>query len=112
MSKPFILANQAATGFSDASNYDKYRPSYPPEAVDKLLQHLGLSSQRDARVVELGSGTGKFTELLVARPEQFEIIAVEPHEGMRSTLVDKKLGVKVLDGNAASMPVEEGWGML
>ena len=54
---------------------------YPPESVNKLLSHLGLANQEKARIVELGSGTGKFTELLVARPEKFEVVAVEPHEG-------------------------------
>ena len=62
-----------------------------------------------AQIVEIGSGTGKFTELLVARPEKFELIAVEPHEGMRGALVKKNLGIKTLDGDAASIPLEEGW---
>ena len=46
----------------------------------------------------------------MARPEKFEIAAVEPHEGMRAALVKKNLGIKVLDGHAQNMPVEEGWG--
>ena len=50
------------------------------------------------------------TELLVARPEKFEVVAVEPHGGMRGTLEKKKLGIEVLDGDAANMPVKDGWG--
>jgi ubiquinone/menaquinone biosynthesis C-methylase UbiE len=111
MAEPFTLPNQAATGFQNGSRYDQYRPSYPAEAVDKLLKHLGVAEQKNRRIVDLASGTGKLTELLAARPEQFEVVAVEPHEGMRQTLVKKNLsGVKVLDGNAGSMPVEDGWG--
>jgi ubiquinone/menaquinone biosynthesis C-methylase UbiE len=75
-----------------------------------LLNHLDLLNQNNARVVDLGSGTGKFTELLVARPEKFEVLAIEPHEGMRAALMKKDLGIKVLNGNAEDMPIEEGWG--
>lgn len=83
---------------------------YPPEAVDKLLRHLGVANQSNVHIVDLGSGTGKFTELLVARPEEFEVVAVEPHEGMRGNLEKKNLGIEVLDGNAANMPVTDEWG--
>lgn len=38
------------------------------------------------------------------------MIAVEPHEGMRKALVEKKLegNLKVLDGDAEHIPVEGG----
>lgn len=111
-SKPFALAQTASTGFSNASSYDKHRPSYLPAVVDSLLSHIGISGQPGARLVEVGAGTGKFTELVAAREEGFEIVAVEPHEGMRGELVKKELGskLKVVDGNAENMPIEEGWG--
>jgi tRNA G46 methylase TrmB len=83
---------------------------YPPEAVDKLLEHVGVKNQKNAHIVEIGSGTGKFTDLLVARPENFDVVAIEPHEGMRGALVKKNLAIKVLDGNAGNMPVQDGWG--
>lgn len=107
MTTPFTLDNRAASGFQDGSRYDKYRPSYPAEAVDKLLSHLEVANQKNARVIDLASGTGKFTELLAARPEEFEIVAAEPHAGMREELVKKDLGsrVKVLDGDAGNIPV-------
>ncbi|KAL2072486.1 hypothetical protein VTL71DRAFT_11829 [Oculimacula yallundae] len=112
MSKPFALDTQAATGFSDAAAYDKNRPSYSPEAVNKLLTHLKVASVANAKIIDLACGTGKFTELLAARPEEFDIIGVEPHEGMREVLVKKGLGdrVKVENGDAGNMPIEEDWG--
>ena len=111
MATPFTLPNQAATGFQNASHYDQHRPTYPAESVDKLLKHLEVAELKNGRIVDLASGTGKFTELLAARPEAFEVVAVEPHEGMRDTLVKKNLaGVKVLDGDAGNMPVKDGWG--
>lgn len=112
MAASFALDTRAATGFQNASAYDQNRPSYPPESVNRLLTHLGVAGQEDARVIDLACGTGKFTEVLAAREEKFEIMAVEPHEGMRNVLVMKELGdrVQVADGNAGNMPVEEGWG--
>lgn len=60
--------------------------------------------------MDLAAGTGKFTELLSARDEEYDILAVEPHEEMREQLSKKNLkGVRVLDGTAESMPaVKDG----
>lgn len=112
MAEQFSLPEQATTGFSNASHYDKYRPSYPAEAVDKLLKNLGVAGVQNARIVDLACGTGKFTELLAARPENYEILGVEPHKEMREELIKKDLGprVKVLAGDACNMPIEDGWG--
>uniref|UniRef100_A0A0D2X9N2 Methyltransferase domain-containing protein n=1 Tax=Fusarium oxysporum (strain Fo5176) TaxID=660025 RepID=A0A0D2X9N2_FUSOF len=81
----------ATKGFDDALSYDAHRPSYPPAAVASLLGHLGLEGQSGRHILDLAAGTGKFTELLSARPEGYEIIAVEPLDSMRSTLAAKKL---------------------
>jgi len=101
---------RAQSGFAEAASYDKHRPSYPPAAVSALLEHLNIAGKQGAHIVELGAGTGKFTELLAAREESYEIAAVEPQENMRAELESKRLpGVKVLQGDAASVEVEEGW---
>jgi trans-aconitate methyltransferase len=112
MTASFILPDQANSGFSDASRYDRHRPSYPDVAVEKLLANLGVKGQKNSRITDLGCGTGKFTELLAARPEQFQVLAVEPHEEMGATLIKKNLGssIKVLNGSAGSIPAEEDWG--
>jgi trans-aconitate methyltransferase len=111
MATSFTLDDRAQSGFQNASDYDINRPSYPAEAVDKLLTHLGVAGQKNAKIVDLACGTGKFTELLVKRPEGFEVVGVEPHEGMRAESAMKELkGVKVMDGDAGNMLVEEGWG--
>jgi ubiquinone/menaquinone biosynthesis C-methylase UbiE len=110
---PFQLNSLAQTGFSNASEYDAHRPSYPAEAVDQLLNHLRLNDAKGARVIDLACGTGKFTELLIKRPEDFEVIGIEPHEGMRKELERKEYAregrLKVVNGDAANMPIEEGW---
>ncbi|KAI1414729.1 S-adenosyl-L-methionine-dependent methyltransferase [Hypoxylon sp. FL1857] len=105
------LPAQAEEGFKDATSYDAYRPSYPPEAVEKFLTHLNVAQQPDAKIVEIASGTGKFTELLAQRPERFLVKAIEPHPSMREKLVQKDLpGVEVVDGKADKMPIEDEWG--
>jgi hypothetical protein len=110
MATSAALPSGALTGFADGSSYDKHRPSYPPEAVDYLLQSLGLYQQDGSRVVDLAAGTGKFTELLAARNEQFDIIAVEPHDGMRTELDQKNLNKVVSkNGFANEIPVKNGW---
>ena len=105
------LATEAAKGFANASAYDAYRPSYPPEAVDALLKQLHIAGKAHANVVEIACGTGKFTEQLAVRPENYNVVAIEPHADMRAELERKALPhVTVLDGHAAKMPVEDEWG--
>jgi SAM-dependent methyltransferase len=72
----------AATGFGQAAEvYEDARPSYPPEAVAWLVEHLGIAP--GARVVDLAAGTGKLTRLLA--PAGASLVAAEPVAGMRAT---------------------------
>lgn len=106
---------EALRGFSNASDYDKHRPSYPLEAVSKLLKNVGVKDVEGARIIDVGAGTGKFTKLLVERREGFVIKCVEPHGEMREVLREKfgvgKEGasVEIVEGHAGEMKVEEGW---
>jgi SAM-dependent methyltransferase len=61
-----------------AADYDAHRPGYPDAIVDVALRRGGLGA--GARVLEVGCGTGKLTELLAARA--LEIDAVDPGEAM------------------------------
>ena len=67
--------------FSDrVEAYIKYRPGYPDEAVDWMLQAAGLAWPAD--LADVGSGTGIFTGLLLARGHR--VFAVEPNPPMRA----------------------------
>lgn len=102
--------DDAATGFTNGPAYDSFRPSYIPEAVAHLLAKVDVANQDAAKIVDLAAGTGKFTEILSSRPEQYEIQAVEPLAAMRATLAAKGLPrVQVSDGNAAKMDITTGW---
>jgi SAM-dependent methyltransferase len=68
------------TRFDDrVDDYVQYRPGYPPELVGLLRRECGLGPGRD--VADIGSGTGKLTELLLATGAR--VYAVEPNDGMR-----------------------------
>ena len=80
----------AESGYSTSQLYDRARPSYSKEAVTFLLEKLSIlprksSSNPSMRVLELGTGTGKFTCVLqdVLRGSNVEIIASEPLLSMR-----------------------------
>jgi SAM-dependent methyltransferase len=80
--------------FSDrATDYVKYRPSYPAAAIDAILAGLGEPSQ--LTVADIGAGTGISSRLLAERGVQ--VLAVEPNAEMKQaaeihTLVEWKEG--------------------
>ncbi len=57
-----------------ASEYERYRQTYPAKLFDDLRELSGVSS--DAKVLEVGSGTGKATEALAQMG--FSILCIEP----------------------------------
>jgi SAM-dependent methyltransferase len=66
--------------FSDrVADYVKYRPTYPAQAVDIVLDGLGRPAQLVA--ADIGAGTGISARLLGDRGVR--VVAVEPGEGMR-----------------------------
>lgn len=109
------FTTHAHTSFSKSTAYDTHRPSYPLDAVQQLLEHLRVANVPGVRILDVGAGTGKLTEQLATRPEEYDIIAVEPHPDMRRVLAEKNLPrVQVRDGLADALPlteeeVKEGW---
>jgi SAM-dependent methyltransferase len=61
-----------------AESYDEVRRGYPPSLVDLALERGHL--EHGSRILEIGCGTGKLTELLVARG--LVVDAVDPGENM------------------------------
>lgn len=108
MASSNTINERAQTGFSKSAAYDQHRPAYTPTVVQLLLENLRVDGKKHAKVLDLAAGTGKFTEALAAREEQYEIIAVEPHDEMRQVLVDKKLsGVTAVSGKGDSIPLDD-----
>jgi ubiquinone/menaquinone biosynthesis C-methylase UbiE len=96
----------AAAGFQRAAgDYELGRPGYPPGAVERVRQEIGIESGQT--VIDLAAGTGKLTRLLVDQLSA-EVIAVEPIAGMRARLERVLPGVAVLDGTAEQIPLPDG----
>jgi len=80
-----------------AASYDRGRPSYPAEALTWAL------GEKPLRVLELGAGTGKLTEVLVELGH--EVFATEPDEQMLDVLCAKLPDVRATVGSAEQIPV-------
>jgi len=65
---------------SRVENYIRYRPGYPAEIVSLLSSECGLSPH--SVIVDVGSGTGKLSELFLQHGSL--VIGIEPNSGMRS----------------------------
>ena len=90
---------------SRVEHYRRYRPGYPPEAIDLLRDRCGLGPQ--TRVADLGSGTGILTALLLDRGAQ--VFAVEPNAAMRSAaeaLLGTRGGFVSVAGTAEATTLE------
>ncbi|KAK4561013.1 hypothetical protein LTR86_004968 [Recurvomyces mirabilis] len=102
------IKDRAQKGFEDGANYDKHRPSYSASATEELLQHCRVSGRKHAKILDLAAGSGKFTEVLANRSEEYEIVAIEPHDGMRKVLEEKRLPrAIVMSGKADAIPLPD-----
>jgi SAM-dependent methyltransferase len=80
---------QVAEAFGDdAERYDRARPSYPAELIDRVIEHSpGLE------ILDIGTGTGIVARLFQARGCQ--VLGVEPDPRMADAARRRGLGVEV-----------------
>ncbi len=64
---------------SRVEDYARYRPGYPVEIIHLLATECGLTP--DSIVADVGSGTGKLSEIFLANGNV--VIGIEPNESMR-----------------------------
>ncbi len=83
---------------SVAEQYDRYRPSPPPE-VSAIFGDL-----HGVDLLEVGAGTGKWTRLLITLGATLTI--VEPDDDMRAVLVRRSPEVRALRGTAEALPLD------
>ena len=106
MSRPTHRTHRAVRGFDRAADaYERGRPDYPVAAVRHLARVLRLGPGRT--VVELGSGTGKFTRALAATGAAR--VAIEPAAGMRRVFAARVPDVPTLDGTAEAIPLPDAF---
>jgi SAM-dependent methyltransferase len=65
---------------SRVQNYVKYRPGYPEEVIQLLVDECGL--EHSSIIADVGSGTGILSELFLRHGNQ--VFAVEPNAEMRA----------------------------
>lgn len=95
------MLNQAMSFGVAATDYDRYRPRYPDDALRWALDGLGTP----ARVVDLGAGTGILARGVLALGH--EVVPVEPDPGMRAQLDAATPGVTAVAGSAESAPLPD-----
>jgi SAM-dependent methyltransferase len=98
--------SQSVERFSSRiDDYIKYRPGYPSEIVTLLETECGLIGY--SVVADIGSGTGKLTELFLTNGNV--VFAVEPNAGMRSAaeqILQRFPKLKSVNGSAESTGLE------
>lgn len=106
---PRRVHNVAAQGFENqAAVYEKTRPSYPPSAVEHVVELVhARKPEHDsaAKVLDLAAGGGKFTRLLAAQ-RGLGVNAVEPVAAMRSVFKQVLPTVPCLEGTADAIPFD------
>ena len=89
----------AKTFLNSGADYDRFRPGFPAEVASYCLP------ERVHDALDLGAGTGKFTEQLASRAEH--LTAVDPSALMLAQLSRKLPSVTVLEGTAESLPLRD-----
>ncbi len=90
------------TRFADrASDYARFRPSYPASAIDAALAGLGPAPALVA--ADIGAGTGISSRLFADRGVR--ALAVEPNAAMRES-AEPHPGVTFVDGTAEATGLE------
>jgi SAM-dependent methyltransferase len=87
-----------------AAEYDRHRPAYPDELVDRACDAGGLAA--GGRVLEIGCGTGQLTRSLVARG--LHVTGVEPGQNLISLAGRAAAGVEFVNRRfeEAELPAE------
>ncbi len=106
MSDLWRLAARRSKEFdAEAVAYDRYRPHYPEEIFDDIMELGELSPGAEA--IEIGAGTGIGTAALVAHG--LRVTAIEPSSSMRE-LAQEKVGdtAQFVAGRFEDWPATEG----
>src|SRR5215468_254035 len=90
---------------SRVDNYVRYRPGYPSAIVDLLTAECCLTPQ--SHIADIGSGTGKLSELFLANGNV--VLGIEPNDGMRTageTILRNKPNFRSLIGTAEATTLQ------
>jgi SAM-dependent methyltransferase len=69
-----------------ADEYERFRPTYPREAVAWVLRDLGNGKDRPLKVADIGAGTGLMSRVIAGFGH--DVVMVEPDDAMREQALD------------------------
>lgn len=94
----------AREGFGQSANlYERARSSYPEKLSLRLFKYLG--AKKGDRVLELGGGTGKWTQRLI--DFGFDVVVIEPSMDMRRILSRNCPKAEVIPAVAEQLPFKD-----
>lgn len=97
------LAARALSFGAHAAAYARHRPDYPAAVIEWGLAPLPRPDR--ARVLDVGAGTGKLTEVI--RHQVRSVVAVEPDESMLAELRRQVPSAGALPGTAEEIPLPD-----
>ncbi|MFD9825130.1 class I SAM-dependent methyltransferase [Streptomyces violascens] len=96
------MTTRALSFNAAAAQYAANRPSYPPPLLD-TLEELAGRPLKNARVADIGAGTGIATSLLHARGAR--VTAVEPGDGMAAEFRRNNPAIPLVRGDGNHLPL-------
>jgi SAM-dependent methyltransferase len=84
-----------------AEAYERGRPRYPADVIDGIAAAAGGGP----RLLDVGAGTGRLSARLVQAG--FDVVAVEPLDGMRAILTRAIGPDRALAGHAEDLPLDD-----
>ena len=90
----------------DEKNYDKYRPEYPAEMIQDIIEFSSL--QTNSKALEIGIGTGQATAPIL--DTHCSVIAIELGNNLSVFVADKYKSYdnfKVMNADFMTLPVSE-----
>lgn len=96
------MTSRALSFGAAAQAYERFRPGYPRELVDLVLDYAGRPV---ASALEIGAGTGKATRAFVAAGVQ--VLATEPDAAMLAELQRQVPDVVTINAPFETVPLEQ-----
>jgi SAM-dependent methyltransferase len=94
--------SELARSFGDVADaYERGRPRYPADVIEQIAAAAGGGP----RLLDVGAGTGRLAAPLVQAG--YDVVAVEPLDGMRAILARNIGAERVLAGHAEALPLDD-----
>ena len=92
-----------------AANYAKYRPSYPTEAAEHVMNFYNQNNslKKAKLMVDVGCGSGQATKMFQPFFERIVGVDVSPEQIKQANKQNKYTNIEFLQGQAENLPIED-----